>query len=184
MRKLLWLLFGVFVVISVAGCTSRSDAPAACAPPPDIPYSEELAQSLDRRLLPYIQGQTGEFDLQTTSQELTSWIAYSAAKWSGIPVQHAVVWFSSDRVHLSGIITRVLVFSFRVQVHARVWLQGEALQVSVEQACVGRTALPGWAKNLASRIITETILDTGPYVRLDALEIGDGYLRASGHLGR
>ncbi len=184
MRKWLWLLVLVFVVIPVAGCKPGAEASAACAPPPEIAHSEELAQSLDRRLLPYLQGQTGRFDLRTTSQELTSWIAYSTAKWSGIPVRHAVVWFSPDRVHFAGVITRVLIFSFRVQVHARVWLQAETLQVSVEQACVGQTALPGWAKNLAGRIITETILDTGPYVRLDSLEIGDGYLRASGHIGR
>lgn len=184
MRKLLCLLVLVLVVTLLVGCKSRSGSPAGCAPPPEIPYSEELAQSLDRRLLPYLQGQTGRLDLQMTSQELTSWIKYSAAKWSGVPVQHAVVWFSPGRVHFAGTITRVLVFSFRVQIHARLWLQGEALQVSVEQACVGRTALPGWARDLASRIITETILDTGPYVRLDSLEIGDGYLRASGRVGR
>jgi len=81
------------------------------------------------------------------------------------------------------VITRVLVFSFRVQVHARVSLSGQGLQVSVERACVAGIALPGWARNLASRIITDTIADTGPYVRLESLEIGDDSLRASGTVG-
>lgn len=134
--------------------------------------------------MPYLQGQTGRFVLQTTSQELTSWIAYSALRWPGIPIRDATVWFSPGRVHFSGVITRVFLFSLRLQVHARVWLGGDTLQVSVEEACVGRTALPGWAKNLASRIITDTITETGSYVRLDSLDIADGYLRVSGWLGR
>ncbi|GAB4506488.1 MAG: hypothetical protein Kow00123_06260 [Anaerolineales bacterium] len=182
-KRFLWLAL-IFLSVAAVACKPQGGASGACGAPPQIPYSEELAQSLDGRLQPYLQGQTGRFVLQTTAQELTSWIAYSAARWSGIPIKDAVVWFSQDRVHFSGAITRVLIVPVRVQVHARVWLRDETLQVSVEQACVGRTALPRWVKNLASRVITETILDTGPYVRLESLEVGDGYLRASGRIGR
>lgn len=181
-RKLTLLLLAL--TVALAGCRSRSNTAAGCGAPPQVPYSEELAQSLDQRLLPYLQGRTGRFVLQTTSQELTSWIAYSAARWPGIPIRDAVVWFSPQRVHFSGVITRVLLFSFSVQIHARAWLDGETLQVSVEEACVGRVALPHWAKDLASDVITETIVDTDPYIRLDSLEIADGSLRASGWLGR
>lgn len=182
-KRFLWLTL-ILLSIAAVACKPQGDGSGACGAPPQIPYSEELARSLDGRLQPYLQGQTGTFVLQTTAQELTSWIAYSATRWSGIPVKDAVVWFSQDRVHFSGLVTRVLLISLRVQLHARVGLQGGALQVSVEQACVGRVALPGWARNLASRVITETILDTGPYVRLDSLEVKDGYLRASGRIGR
>lgn len=182
MRKLTLLLLAL--AVALAGCKPKSDTAAGCGAPPQIPYSEELAQSLDQRLQPYLQGQTGRFVLQTTSQELTSWIAYSSSRWPGIPIRDAVVWFSPQRVHFSGVITRVFLFSLRIQVHASLWLDGEALQVSVEEACVGRVALPRWAKSLAGDIITDTIADTGPYVRLDSLEIAGGYLRASGRLGR
>ncbi len=182
MRRLTVVLLAL--AVALVGCRPQADAVARCGPPPQIQYSEELAQSLDARLLPYLQGQTRRFVLQTTSQELTSWIAYSALRWPGIPIRDAVVWFSPERVHFSGVLTRVFLFSLRLQVHARVWLDGETLQVSVEEACVGRMALPRWARNLASRIITDTITDTGPYVRLDSLEIADGYLRVGGWLGR
>lgn len=182
MRRLTVMLLAL--AVALAGCKSQADAVARCGAAPQLPYSEELAQSLDARLMPYLQGQTGRFVLQTTSQELTSWIAYSALRWPGIPIRDATVWFSAERVHFSGTITRVFLFSLRLQVHARVWLDGDTLQVSVEEACVGTTALPRWAKNLASRIITDTITDTGSYVRLDSLEITDGYLRVSGWLRR
>ncbi len=182
MRKLSLLALALLCV-SIVACKPRAEATPARGAPPQIPYSEELAQSLDARLQPYFQGRTGQFALQTTSQELTSWITYTAARWSGMPVRDVVVWFSPDHVHFSGVITRVLVFSFRVQVHARVSLSGQGLQVSVERACVAGIALPGWARNLASRIITDTIADTGPYVRLESLEIGDDSLRASGTVG-
>lgn len=172
------------LAIALAGCKPQADAVARCGAVPQFPYSEDLAQSLDARLMPYLQGRTGRFVLQTTSQELTSWIAYSASRWPGIPIRDATVWFSPEQVHFSGVITRVFLVSLRLQVHARVWLDGDALQVSVEEACVGRTALPGWAKNLASRIITDTVLDTGPYVRFEALEVAADRLRASGWLGR
>jgi len=181
-RKL--TLLALMLAVVLAGCKPTTDGVARCGAAPEIPYSEELALSLDRQLQPYLQGQTGRFVLQTTSQQLTSWIAYSASRWPGIPVRDAVVWFSPQRVHFSGVITRVFLFSLRIQVHARVWLDGETLQVAVEEACAGRVALPRWARNLASDVITDTITDTGPYVRLDSLEIADGYLRASGWLGR
>ncbi len=181
MRKSTLLLLALTIVL--VGCKAGADGAVQCGPAPQIPYSDELAQSLDRRLLPYLQGQTGRFFLQTTSQELTSWIAYSVTRWPGIPIQDAAVWFSPQRVHVSGIVTRVLLFSVPFQAHARVWLDGGALQVSVEEACVGRVAFPRWARDFVSDVITETIMDTGPYVRLDTLEIGDGYLRASGWLG-
>ncbi|MGB9593764.1 MAG: hypothetical protein ACPL7R_06475, partial [Anaerolineae bacterium] len=107
MRKRFFWLALILLSVAAVACKPQGDASGACSAPPPIPYSEELAQSLDERLQPYLQGQTGRFVLQTTAQELTSWIAYSAARWSGMPLKDAVVWFSQDRVHFSGAITRV-----------------------------------------------------------------------------
>ena len=79
---------------------------------------------------------------------------------------------------------RILPFSIAVQFHARVWLDGKTPQLAVEEVCLGRFAVPQWAKGLVERIINETIVDSGPYVRLDVLVLGDEGLYALGRLGR
>jgi hypothetical protein len=143
-----------------------------------------MARSLDHNLLPYLQGQTGAFALDTTSPQITSWISYSTLRWSGIPLRDAVVWFSPERIHFNGVVTRILPFSVSVQFHARVWLEGTIPQFVIEDACLGRSVLPAWLKRLVQRIVNETIQDYSPYFQLDALQVGDGTLSARGGITR
>jgi hypothetical protein len=142
-----------------------------------------MARDLDERLYPYLHGVTGAFTLETTSHELTSWLTYSALQWPALPLRDAVIWFSPERVHFSGEVVRIFPFSFAVQIHARVWLDGKTPQLTVEEACLGRSALPQWLKRLVERIANESIVDSGPYIRLDVLVIGDGEIYALGWLG-
>ena len=184
MRRLALVLAFASAVLC-AGCVSRNMGSAApCAAPPEFAYSEDMARNLDERLLPYLQGQAGSFSLETTSQQFTSWISYSTLRWSGIPLRDAVVWFSPERIHFNGIVTRILPFSFAVQFHARVWLDVETPQIILEDACLGRSALPAWLKRLGQRIVNETIQDYSPYFQLDALQVGDGTLSARGQIVR
>ena len=184
MRRLTFFLV-VACAVLCAGCGSNENAPVGpCGAPPEFAYSEDMARNLDERLLPYLQGTTGEFTLQTTSQELTSWLTYSTLRWPGIPLRDAVVWFSPERIHFSGVVSRVMPFSFSVQLHARVWLDSGVPQLVLEDACLGRFALPTWLKRLGQRIANETIMDSGPYVRLEELQVGDGEVYARGRIGR
>jgi len=184
MRRLTLLLIAAFVMLC-AGCGSGNTASGGpCGAVPEFAYSEDLARNLDERLSPYLQGATGEFTLQATSQELTSWLTYTAIKWPALPLRDAAVWFSPEHIHFSGVVSRILPFSVAVQLQARVWLDGKTPQLAVEEACLGRFALPSWARRMAERIANETIIDSGPYVRLDVLVIRDGEMYAIGRLGR
>lgn len=179
------MVLAFVIAVLCAGCGSAgSQSAAPCPTPPQFTYSEDLARTLDQNLLPYLQGQRGEFALETSSQQFTSWIAYSALRWSGIPLRDVVVWFSPERIHFDGIVTRILPFSVSVQFHARVWLEGTIPQIVLEDACLGRHTLPAWLKRLGQRIVNETIQDYSPYFHLDALQVGDGTLSARGRISR
>lgn len=154
-----------------------------CGSTPALPYSEEAALSLNERLMPYLTGQTGSFSLRITSQEITSWIAYWKMERSEIPVSRVTIWFSPDRVHLDGVISRITPFSVRLRLHGQVWLAGSTPQVTLESACVGNSPLPGWLKSVVQRVINDTIVDSGPILRCDELRIGQDELFAAGQIG-
>ncbi len=141
-----------------------------------------MARSLDARLSPYVQGQTGAFSLRTTSQELTSWLAYTQQQWPAIPLRDATVWFTPERVHLDGTVSRVTPFALRVKLHLRVWLEGQTVQIAVEEACLGRVALPGWVKKFIQRVANETLVDAAPFFRCTALQVGQDTLYIAGEV--
>jgi len=172
-------LLGIALLLSACG-QRRTPSAGPCETPPPLPYSEDLARSLDARLSPLYLGQSNEFAIRTTSQELTSWVTYSTIRWPEIPIKNAVVWFSPEQVHFSGTIWRILPFAFSVKVRARVWLSGRTPQVVVEDACIGRSALPGWLKRLIQRVINETIMDAGSLFQCDELRLSDGELYVKG----
>ncbi len=180
-RNLGLVLLGVLVLLAACG-GGASPRTLPCGQLPEIPYSEDLARSLDARLSPYLQGQTGPISLRTTSQELTSWLAYAERQWPGVPLRGTTVWFSPGYVHLSGTVSRVTPFALHVKLHMRVWLEGQIVQVAVEEACVGRVALPGWLKRLVQRVVNETIVDAAPLFRCTALEVGQDTLFVEGEV--
>jgi len=179
------LLVLLCFVLLLSACKPRkSPSTSPCEAPPALPYSEDLAKSLDARLSPIYLGQSSEFAIRTTSQELTSWITYSTLRWPELPVKNAVVWFSLEQVHFSGTIWRILPFAFTVKLRARVWLSGRTPQVVVEDACIGRSALPGWLKRFVQRVINETIVDAGPFFQCDELRLSDDELYIKGVVTR
>lgn len=180
-RNMVLVLLAALALLAACGGGKPSRTPP-CGQTPQVPYSEDLAHSLDARLSPYLQGQAGPFSLRTTSQELTSWLAYVERQWPGIPLRSATVWFSPERVYLSGVVSRVTPLSLRVTLHMRVWLDGQIVQVAVEEACLGRVSLPGWLKRLLQRVINETIVDAAPFFRCTALQVGQSTLLIEGEL--
>ena len=175
------VLFAMLALLAACG-TRPSPRTPPCGEPPALTYSEELARSLDARLSPYLHGQTGDFTLRTTSQELTSWLTYVESQRPEIPLRNATVWFSPGRIHFSGTVSRVTPFALRLKARLRVWLEGQTVQVAVEDACLGRVALPNWLKNFIQRVANETIEDAASVFRCTALEVGQGTLFVAGEI--
>jgi hypothetical protein len=180
------LVTAVTVVACMTACgatttPSREDQPSQTQPP-EIAFSSDLGASLYSRIDEIAGQRAGQFSLETTDQQATSALLYTASLFADNPIRRAAVWFTTGKFHVYAQMDDLTPMTLNVLVVGSISLADGWPTLALDQASVGAMRLPGFLRSWLARVATETIRDAGIRHRFRSVVIEDGRIAVSGEV--
>jgi len=179
-------LFATVLVVSTAlacrfGGQGR-ESPVATATPTmePIPVSQAAADRLETKIQDQvINSETANFSVTITDEEATSFLALNGAS---LPLTDPQIHFGQGKVFISG--ETGLGISARLELVASVTLDDGRVIVHVEEASMGRLAVPASLLDQISTTINESIAEAENVVRVTSVEVSQGQITVQGTKGQ
>lgn len=179
-------LFAAMLVVSTAlACRfgGQGRASPAATPTPTIvpvPVSQAAADRLESKIQDQvINSETASFSVTITDEEATSFLALEGAS---LPLTDPQIHFGQGKVFISG--ATGLGISARLELVASVTLDDGRVTVYVEEANMGRLAVPASLLDQISTTINESIAEAENAVRITYVEVSSGQITVQGTKGQ
>jgi len=126
---------------SPCGWLSRPDSDWPSRP---LQITEEASQSLEDKLEGSWDSQgDGDFLLQVTDQELTSYLNLRLLGSADLPLKEPRIWFTRGKIYASGRLSvKPLPFDAQARIISDMDIVDGALQLSIERASYGQIPIP------------------------------------------
>ncbi len=163
-------LTAIILLLACTACAPASDIPGEDAP---IPVSADAAARLDAKLagLP-----AGGFQLQIDQQEATSYAALRLG--NQFPLASPQVRFLPGEIVLEGDLTAPI--RARMRLAGTLQIVAGQIEISVQQASIGRVAIPRFLLASISDSLTEMANDSRGSIDIQKIEIRSGQIQISG----
>ena len=145
-------------------------------PDRSIEITEEAAQRFREKLQGAWENQgEGQFRLQLTDQELTSYVNLKIKDSTDIPLTQPYIWFSRGKIYVSGELSNAgLPLSGQAAIVASAQVADEQLRISIDQASIGRVPIPRAFLNSLQNTVNGGLAQAQLGLKVQRLEILEG----------
>ncbi len=170
------LLFLAGVLACRFGGTARP-APATATPTlVPVAVSQEAADRFQSKISQQVlNNESNQFSVTFTDEEVTSFAALNSAE---LPVSNPQVHFGSDKIYLSG--EANVGITAQILLIATVTLNDGVVVIRVEEAKMGRLAMPDNLRSQISTTINESIAEAGNLVQITYVQVSPGQITLQG----
>ncbi len=166
---LLWTM----LACSPCGWLSRSGANLPDRP---IEITEDAAQRFEEKLHGAWESQgEGQFRLQFTDQELTSYINLKLNAATNLPLSEPRVWLTRGKIYVSGeLSSEELPLSGQAMIVTTAQVVDERVRLSIDQASIGRVPIPRAFLESLEGTVNSGLAQAQLGIKVQRLEILEG----------
>ena len=174
--RLLLLCFALLWAILACSPCGWLSLPGIKLPDRPIEITEEAAQCFREKLQGAWESQgKGQFRLQFTDQELTSYINLKLKVASDVPLAEPRIWFTRGKIYVSGeLSSEELPLSGRAVIVASAQVADEQIRISIDQASIGRVPIPRAFLDSLSDTVNGGLAQAQLDIKVQRLEILEG----------
>ncbi len=169
---------GFLFFASLLACRLGGTSRPAPATPTLVPVvvSQEAADRFQSKISQQIlNNESDQFSVTFTDEEVTSFAALNSAE---LPISNPQIHFGSDKVYLSG--EANVGITAQILLVATVKLNDGVVVIKVEEAKMGRLAMPDNLREQISTTINESIAEAANMVQITYVQVSPGQITLQG----
>jgi len=168
-----FILLWAILACGPCGWLSRSGPKL---PDRSIEITEEAAQRFQEKLREAAESQgKGPIRLQFSDQELTSFINLRLEERADMPLVEPRIWFTQGKIYMSGELhSEEVPLSGRAVIVASAQVADGRIQISIDQATIGRVPIPRAFLDTLSQRVNDILGRAQLHIKVERLEILEG----------
>ncbi|NOZ07196.1 MAG: hypothetical protein GXP41_12750 [Chloroflexi bacterium] len=179
-KVVVWIgiLFLATLLACRFGSTSRPATSPATPTPTLVPVviSQEAADRFQSKISQQVlNNESDQFSVTFTDEEVTSFAALNSTE---LPVSNPQIHFGNDKIFLSG--KANVGITAQILLIATVRLNDGDVVIHVEEAKMGRLAMPDSLREQISTTINESIAEAGNMVQITYIQVSPGQITLRG----
>jgi len=141
-----------------------------------IEITEEAAQRFQEKIQEALKNQVdGQFRLQFTDQELTSYVNLKLEETEAVPLAEPRIWFTRGKIYVSGeVSSEDLPLKGRAAIVASAQVEDEQIRIHIDQASIGRVPIPRSILDTISDTVNGNLAQAQLDIKVQQLEILEG----------
>jgi len=174
--RLLLLAFALLWSVLACGPCRWLSRSGPKLPDRPIEITEEAAQRFQEKLQGAWETQgEGQFRLQFTDQELTSYVNLKLKEAADVPLVEPRIWFTRGKIYVGGeLSSEELPLSGQAVIVASAQVVDEQIRISIDQASIGRVPIPRAFLDSLSETVNSGLAQAQLGIKVQRLEILEG----------